>query len=156
MSFDLRIDRVVPVTPDELYRAYVRPELLTRWFTPAPWRTTEADIDPVPGGIFRTVMCGPDGERNEGVGCILDAVPAKRFAWTNLMGPGFEPKVLGEGDFGFTVVIDFEPASEGARFRAEVRHLTEADKRTHEEMGFETGWNAALDQLIDLMIGERT
>lgn len=156
MSFDLWFDRVVVLTTEELYAGYVRPELLMQWFTPSPWRTTEAEVDAVPGGIFRTVMCGPDGERNEGTGCVLEAVPGRRFAWTNLMGPNFEPRFLGDGEFGFTVIIDFESLDSGSRYSALVRHIHEADMRAHEEMGFHHGWNAALDQLVDLMLRERS
>lgn len=155
MAFDLRIERVVPISADELYAGYVDTELLKQWFTPVPWRTTEAEVDAVPGGIFRTVMCGPDGERNEGTGCVLDARPGRRFAWTNLMGPNFEPLPLGEGEFGFTVTIDFEPVGEGSRYSAVVRHVDEAGMRTHDEMGFHDGWNAALDQLVELMTRRR-
>lgn len=152
MSFDLHFDRVVELTPNELYEGYVNRELLMQWFTPVPWRTTEAEVDPVPGGIFRTVMCGPDGERNEGIGCVLDAIPGRRFAWTNLMGPNFVPINVGDGGFGFTVTLDFEVVDSGSRYSAMVRHLDETSMKTHEQMGFYDGWNAALDQLVELMI----
>ena len=154
MAFDLSFQRIVAPSANDLYGGWTRPELLVRWFTPAPWRTTEAEVDAVPGGISRTVMCGPDGERNEGIGCVLEAVPGERFSWTNLMGPGFTPNELGEGDFGFTATISFETVAEGTRYVATVRHVDESGMRAHEQMGFTQGWNAALDQLIDLL-GDR-
>ncbi|MFN5605458.1 MAG: SRPBCC domain-containing protein, partial [Actinomycetes bacterium] len=91
-----------------------------------------------------------DGERNEGTGCVLEAVPGERFSWTNLMGPGFAPNELGEGDFGFTATISFEAVADGTRYSATVRHVDEAGMRAHEQMGFHDGWNAALDQLVEL------
>jgi len=80
VSFDLSFERVVAPSANDLYDGWTRPEMLVQWFTPAPWRTTEAEVDTVPGGIFRTVMCGPDGERNEGTGCVLEAIPGERFS----------------------------------------------------------------------------
>ena len=39
-----------------------------------------------PGGIFRTVMCSPEGDRNEGNGCYLEVVPHRRLVWTAAPG----------------------------------------------------------------------
>ncbi|MFM8562912.1 MAG: hypothetical protein ACKOCE_03345 [Acidimicrobiia bacterium] len=43
MAFDLRIERVVPISADEVYAGYVDNELLKQWFTPVPCCTTEAE-----------------------------------------------------------------------------------------------------------------
>ncbi len=123
-----------------------------RWFTPAPWVTVDAEIDPVPGGIFRTVMRGPNGEQNEGSGCVLEAVENEKFVWTSALGPGFRPIEARDGDFLFTAIIEFEPMADGTLYRATARHANVSDAKVHAEMGFESGWGAALDQLIDLFI----
>lgn len=148
---DLSFDRDVPVSADELWRGWTEPALLTRWFTPAPWVTLEAEIDARPGGIFRTVMAGPDGERSEGSGCVLAAEPGRRLVWTSALGPGFRPVPPMDGGFTFTAEISFEPQGAGTLYRAVVRHANEVDARTHAEMGFEGGWGAALDQLVELL-----
>ncbi len=148
--FDLVLERVVRTSAADLWRGWTEAEVLKKWFTPAPWVTTDAEIDPVPGGIFRTVMQGPDGERNEGSGCVLEAVQARRFVWTSALGPGFVPAAPVEDGFHFTAIIEFLPASGGTLYRATGRHSSEADARAHAEMGFEAGWGAALDQLVAL------
>lgn len=56
----------------------VDPDLLMKWFTPRPWRTVEAEIDLVLGGVFRTRMQGPGGEEGGGTGCILEVVRERR------------------------------------------------------------------------------
>jgi uncharacterized protein YndB with AHSA1/START domain len=85
---DLVLERDVPIFGEQLWKGWTDPTILTQWFTPAPWITSEADIDPVPGGIFRTVMRGPNGERSEGSGCVLEAVENRRFVWTSALEPG--------------------------------------------------------------------
>ena len=150
---DLSFERIVPVPPAHLWRGWTDADLLVKWFTPAPWVTSEAEIDARPGGIFRTVMEGPDGERNEGTGCVLEAVPDRRFAWTGALAPGFRPQPAPEGGFLFTAVVEFEPQGTGSRYRARVLHVGEADARQHATMGFEAGWGAALDQLVALYRG---
>lgn len=149
---DLVLQRAVPITTEQLWRGWTDPDVLVRWFTPKPWVTTEAEIDPVPGGIFRTVMCGPDGERNEGAGCVLEAVVNRRFVWTSAMSPGFRPVAPSNDGYLFTAILEFTPTSSGAFYRATARHATPSDAASHAEMGFELGWGAALDQLVELFV----
>ena len=149
-SFDRSFERVVSTPAADLWRGWTDPALLVQWFTPAPWVTSEAEIEPVPGGVFRTVMHGPDGERSEGTGCVLEAVPDERLVWTNALGPGFRPLEIGDDDFAFTAVVELVPVEKGTRYRATVRHANQHDADTHAAMGFEAGWGAALDQLVAL------
>lgn len=151
MEFDLTFQRVVPVTAAQLWQGWTHAPTLMKWFTPAPWKTIDAEIDPRPGGIFRTVMRGPNGETGgDGVGCVLEAVPNRRFVWTTALGPGYRPNPVAEGGFHFTGILEFEPADGGALYRATGRHSTQADADQHAAMGFEVGWGLALDQLVAL------
>ena len=154
-AFDLVLERVVRHKAHDLWRGWTDPKMLVQWFTPDPWRTTEAEVDLMPGGIFRTVMEGPDGERNEGSGCVLVAEVGKLFVWTSGLGPGFRPQEKPEGGFLFTAIIEFEDLEEGSRIKATGRHASREDARLHEEMGFHVGWGAALDQLLDVIDGSR-
>lgn len=155
-DLDLRLERDIPVSPHDVWRAWTDPELLVQWFTPAPWRTVDCEIDARPGGIFRTQMAGPDGESGGGTGCFLEVIPDRRIVWTGALLPGFRPAPpLGSGEFAFTAFIDIEPVDGGTRYRATVSHADAAGRQTHEQMGFEAGWGAALDQLVDLMTRSR-
>ena len=149
-DLDLVLEREVACSVEHLWRGYTDPDLLKKWFTPAPWKTIDAEIDPRPGGIFRTVMQGPDGETNAGTGCVLVAEPHRRFVWTSALGPGFRPLEASDEDFFFTAVLEFSPTRAGALYRATAVHRTPAEARTHAEMGFHEGWGAALDQLVVL------
>lgn len=145
-KLDLMLERVVDVPPHLIWRAWTRPGDLMRWFTPKPWRTTACEIDLRPGGVFRTVMEGPAGERHDNAGCYLEIVENRRLVFTDGLGPGYRPK-----DSGFmTASIIIEPAGKGSRYVAIAMHKDEAGRKTHEEMGFHTGWNTALDQLVEL------
>jgi uncharacterized protein YndB with AHSA1/START domain len=107
------------------------------------------------------VMRGPNGEAGgDGVGCVLEAVPNRRFVWTTALGPGYQPNPVEEGGFHFTGILEFEPVAGGAMgaaggtggtlYRATGRHATQADADQHAAMGFEVGWGLALDQLVAL------
>ena len=154
LSHDLVLEREVPVSAENLWNGWTNPDVIVKWFTPKPWVTTEAEVNLVPGGIFRTVMCGPDGERNEGDGCVLEVVEHRRFVWTSAMGPGFQPVGAPTDGFLFTAILEFTPTDGGALYRATARHSTPEDAAMHAEMGFHAGWGEALNQLVALFVTE--
>jgi uncharacterized protein YndB with AHSA1/START domain len=148
-GLDLELKREVAVSPHLVWRAWTEPALLKQWFTPTPWRTTDCEIDLRPGGKFRTVMEGPNGEKNDSTGCFLAVIPQKLLVFTDALGPGYRP--LGSGFM--TASIAIEPTATGTLYTARALHKDEAAKKQHEEMGFQQGWGTALDQLVALMKG---
>jgi uncharacterized protein YndB with AHSA1/START domain len=153
-TLDLVLQREIPVRPELVWRAWTEPALLMQWFTPRPWRTTDAEIELRPGGIFRTVMEGPEGEVGGGTGCVLEVVPERRLVWTGALLPGFRPAALEPGAPVFTATIDLLPVAAGTLYTATVQHGDAAARAAHADMGFEAGWGAALDQLVDLMTSD--
>lgn len=148
---DLVLERVVEVPPKLVWRAWTEPELLKQWFTPRPWRTVECEIDLRPGGVFRTLMRGPEGEEGGDTGCYLEVEEGRRLTWTGALMPGFRPATVGAGEPVFTAIITMEPHGEGTKYTAVAMHLDEAGREAHEAMGFHEGWGAALDQLVELV-----
>lgn len=151
-DFDLNFQRIVPVEPGDIWRCWTRPEHLMPWFCPLPWKTVECEIDLVPGGVFRTVMLSPEGQRFLNLGTFLEIVPNRRLVWTNALEPGFRPSALlsetpCEG-FAFTAIIALEAVDAGTKYSARVLHADEAGMKQHEAMGFEQGWGKALDQMV--------
>jgi uncharacterized protein YndB with AHSA1/START domain len=155
---DLKLERIIDVPPSSVWRAYTEPELLKKWFCPAPWKTIDAEIDLRPGGIFRTTFQSPEGHEFPNLGCYLETIKNERIVWTNAMLPGFRPAAVnatgGDGapEFSFTAFIEMLPhGSAQTHYRATVIHASEASCKTHAAMGFEGGWGAALDQLVAMV-----
>lgn len=154
-TLDLVLERVVDLPAEKIWQAWTTPGIILHWFTPAPWQTTECQIDLRPGGQFRTVMRSPEGESFPNEGCFLEVVEHRKLVWTNAMMPGFRP-VLAQshsscGDFLFTAAVMLEPEGNKTKYTALVVHADEAGRKQHEEMGFHEGWGIALDQLITCM-----
>ncbi|HEY4339589.1 MAG TPA: SRPBCC family protein [Steroidobacteraceae bacterium] len=149
---DLVLERLVDAPAEFLWRGWTVPEQLKKWFTPAPWKTLDCEIDLRPGGKFRTVMRGPEGPEIENVGCYLEIVPNRKLVWTGALGPGFRPRpVTGAAvPFVMTAVITLQPRGNGTLYTALVLHGDEQSRQTHEKMGFQQGWGKALDQLLAL------
>ena len=143
---DLVLERLIDVPREPVWLAWTRPELLKRWFCPEPWKLVDCDLELRPGGIFRTVMRGPDGEESAGTGCLLVVEENAKLVWTDALGPGFRPAA----EPFMTAEIRLAPEGAGTRYTAIARHATPEARKRHEEMGFHEGWGAALDQLIEV------
>jgi uncharacterized protein YndB with AHSA1/START domain len=151
-KLDLVLEREVDVPPELVWKAWTTPELLKQWFTPKPYETPECEIDLRPGGAFRTVMRSPEGDEFDNTGCYLEIVPNEKLSWTSALEADFRPTGAGSGDMPMTAMIELQSnGSGGTRYRAMAIHLDEAGRKQHEEMGFQDGWGAALDQLVELM-----
>jgi len=143
-KLDLVLERVVDVPRELVWAAWTQPKHLMKWFTPAPWKTIDCEIDLRPGGIFRTTMLSPEGKEFPSMGCVLEAIENERFVFTDTLLPGYRPAA---NPF-FTGVITLEAHGKGTRYIATAIHGDEATRKKHEEMGFHDGWGKALDQLV--------
>jgi uncharacterized protein YndB with AHSA1/START domain len=145
-DLDLLLERVVDVPKELVWRAWTEPEHVKHWFAPKPFETVECEIDLRPGGRFRTVMRSPEGELYDNTGCFLEVVEHERLVFTSVLGPSFRP--VDGPDIPFTSVISMEAADGGTRYSALAMHGTPEMAKRHDEMGFQEGWGAALDQLV--------
>jgi uncharacterized protein YndB with AHSA1/START domain len=152
---DLVLERTLNAPVELVWEAYTNPEHLKRWFAPRPYEITEVELDLQPGGIFRFRMVGPDGfDTGHGTaGCVLEVVAQKKLTWTSALGPGYRPNEMGEGceAFPFTAMVTFAGAGDGkTTYKAIAMHKDEADRETHEKMGFHEGWGTVAGQLEEV------
>jgi uncharacterized protein YndB with AHSA1/START domain len=114
-------------------------------------------MDLRPGGRFYTRMTGPDGFDFRGTACFLDVVEGERIVWTSALGEDYRPNDLGPagcGAFPFTAIVTLTDAGEGRTlYRAVAMHANQADRDTHEKMGFHDGWGTCAEQLGEVAAG---
>lgn len=148
---DLVLERVLGAPRDLVWRAMTVPEHLKRWWAPRPYETPECEIDLRPGGIFYTRMTGPGGFDSRGTGCFLEVIPREKVVWTSALLPGYRPAAEAPDDCGgfpFTAIITLEDDGSGkTRYKAIALHRNQADRDTHEKMGFQEGWATCAAQL---------
>lgn len=141
---ELVISRIIDASREKLFRAWTNPELIKRWFAPAPWTTSDAEVDVRPGGGSRIVMRDPQGNEFPSQGVFLEVVPNERLVFTDAFTQGWEPSAQ---PF-FTCTLTFEDAADGkTKYTARARHWSVADRETHEKMGFHDGWGLCTEQL---------
>lgn len=144
---DLILTRLIDAPRDKLFRAWTDPDLLKRWFAPKPYETPVAILDVRPGGSNLIVMRGPDGVDIPNRGVYLEVVENERLVFTDAFVAAWEPSAK---PF-MTVILSFQDEAGQTRYTACARHWTEADRETHEQMGFHQGWGICTDQLEALV-----
>ncbi|MEV7694782.1 SRPBCC domain-containing protein [Microbacterium sp. NPDC089189] len=135
------LTRTYAKPPSEVFRAWVEPEQLRRWYAPVDgWVVGAADVTPGVGGSY-TVAFGPapdgDAYREHGTYTVFD--PPHRLAWTGTL----------EGDDELTLLTEVTFTAEGAGTRVTVVESELPDAATVEE--HTEGWTTALENLAQLL-----
>ena len=144
---ELTLTRLIDAPPQNVYRAWTDPALLTQWFAPLPWTTPSAELDVRPGGSSLVVMRSPEGNEFPNHGVYLEVVENRRLVFTDAFVTAWEPSAK---PF-MTVILTFEDEGGKTRYTARVRHWTVEDREAHEKMGFHQGWGLCADQLAALV-----
>ncbi len=50
----VRLNRLIPAAPGKVYRAWLEPELLSRWLAPGTMQVTRIEVDERVGGHYRS------------------------------------------------------------------------------------------------------
>ena len=147
-ELDLTITRVIRAPRQAIWRAWTDPAQLAQWWIPAPARCQVQALDIRPGGAFETLY-SEDGEDfgPHVSGCFLDVLEGERLVFTDTLLAGWRPA---EAPF-MTAVITLRDHAEGTEYAAHVMHRSQADRDTHEEMGFFDGWGTVIEQLAALV-----
>jgi uncharacterized protein YndB with AHSA1/START domain len=144
---ELVLTRLIDAPREKLFRCWTDPDLLKRWFAPAPYSTPVAEIDLRVGGANNIVMRSPDGQQIPCPGTYLEIVPGRKLVFTDAYTGDWIPKA---GKPFMTAIITFDDEARQTRYTARVRHWSAEDKQTHEGMGFHQGWGLCTDQLATL------
>jgi uncharacterized protein YndB with AHSA1/START domain len=154
-ALDLVIERVIHAPRQSVWRAWTDPDLLARWWTPAPTLTRVDRLQIRPGGAFVTRM-SDDGDRfvphTDSV--FLVAEEGSRLVFTNAVDSAWRPAT--PQPVSMTAEITFDDHPDGTLYRAVVRHGDPAVRDRHEELGFFDGWGAVTQALAELAEGAVT
>lgn len=88
---------------EQVFQAWVNPELLARWWGPKGFTNTFHEFDLRPGGTWRFVMHGPDGTDYPNHSEFVEIVPHERIVIKHLNPPEFQ------------VTATFEKMDDGTR-----------------------------------------
>jgi len=130
----VRVRRVLPAAPEEVFDAWTQVESLRRWLCPGDTRVTAAELDLRVGGRFRIVMSDERGDY-ENVGEYLEIERPTRlvFSWRS---PGTENRAT-------RVTVMLRPSGEGTEIEIVHERLPgEEAARRHRK-----GWSSVAEKL---------
>jgi uncharacterized protein YndB with AHSA1/START domain len=84
----VRLERTIPAPPDQVYRAWLDPGLLTRWMAPGDYAITRAEVDERVGGHYRIWHTDAGSDVGGFDGELTELIPGQRivFRW-GFVGP---------------------------------------------------------------------
>jgi len=146
----VRLHRTLPAPPDQVYRAWLDPDMLRRWLAPGGLEVTRAEVDERVGGRYR-IWHAEAGAEIGGFECeLLELEPPERivFAW------GFAGPDRTEGPvYDSRLTISLSPSAGGG---TDLTLVHERLDELHAAMpdvadNVEAGWESALDELVATM-----
>ncbi|MEM1183926.1 MAG: SRPBCC domain-containing protein [Planctomycetota bacterium] len=140
-SMSLRLERFIKASPERVFDAWTKPELMAKWFGPSDdYPFISAHADTRVGGSYRFELGSPDGSRHVcfGVYRAVDrpTLLSMTWAWESPVWKGRESHVT----------IEFKAEGEGTRVI--VLHESLLDEPCLKDHG--EGWNGSLDRLEKL------
>lgn len=152
---DVRITRVFDAPRDLVFRAWVDPVHLLRWYAPDGCLLTACSLDVRPGGSYHTCIRTPDGTECWCKGVYQEVVRPERLVFTmhlsDATGAFVEPAQTHLASFPdwpreMTVTVTFEDLSGKTKLTL---HQT-----VQEELARRTGAYPSWLQMFDRLAGE--
>ena len=102
---DLVYERTFDAPRERVWKAFMDPEAIPRWWGPQGTTTTVVEMDVRPGGKWRYVSRAPDRDEVAFYGEYLAIEPPERFEWTFMfdvegIGPQGGPETFTFEDLG--------------------------------------------------------
>jgi uncharacterized protein YndB with AHSA1/START domain len=144
----VRLTRTIPASPARVYRAWLDPELIRRWFAPSDFTVSDATVDERVGGRHSVWHRNADGDAGGFESQLLELVPDQRivFAW-GFVGPDRVPDPTHES----RLTIELQPVGDGATELTLVHERLAGLRASFPEVaaGVSAGWAQALAKLVE-------
>jgi len=139
---ELVITRVFDAPRELVWKAWTDPSHVLKWLGPKNFTAVDFELDPRPGGAWRSRMRGPDGAEHSNRGTVREVDEPRRlvftFAWDDEDGsPGREMEI--------TITFDERDGKTEMTFSQAVFD-SEEDRDGHRE-----GWSESFDKLAEYL-----
>jgi uncharacterized protein YndB with AHSA1/START domain len=112
--------------------------------------TRVLEMDLRPGGVFCTVMHGPDGTQYPTQGVFLEVLQNERIVFTDAFAADWMPSPSAF----FTAIVSFQAHHGHTKYTVRALHWTVANCDKHKNMGFHQGWAESCERL-SLLVASR-
>ncbi len=136
---EITITRIVGAPPDKVFEAWLQPGSLSRWWGPRDFTTPHVEIDPRPGGTFRTCIRSPRGEEYRACGVYTEINPPDGLVFTH----GWEDE-SGKAEHERLASVEFTESDGKTRITFRIGGFASAESRDGEI----EGWNECMERLV--------
>jgi uncharacterized protein YndB with AHSA1/START domain len=145
----VRLQRTIPAPPDQVYRAWLDPDMMRRWLAPGGLEVMRAEVEEHVGGRYRVWHAGSEGEVG-GFECeLLELVANERIVWRwGFVGPDRDTGPTYDSLLTVTLARPPDGATELTLVHERLDDLREAMPDVADAVG--PGWEMALDKLVAL------
>jgi uncharacterized protein YndB with AHSA1/START domain len=99
---EIVVTRVFDAPRSLVFKAWTDPKHLAQWFGPNGFSITTYGMEFKPGGIWQSVMHGPDGRDYQNKVVYVEIAEPERLIYDHVSGPQFRMTVSFEDDSGKT------------------------------------------------------
>jgi uncharacterized protein YndB with AHSA1/START domain len=130
------VERILPARRARVYRAWIDPVLMEKWFAPMDKKAVSVEANVTVGGRYRIGMRGQDGAVDYVSGRYLEIQPPERlvFTWTWETEPPSEDSI---------VTVEFFEQGDSTRLVLTHQKLTTPQSRDSHRRG----WESCLEHL---------
>lgn len=152
----VRVRRILPFPRERVYRAWLDPDTMVRWFVDPRFTDGRAEVDERIGGHYRIFQVDPEGDMTGGSESrIIELVPNERIvlSW-RFAGPDRQQDLAPETRLTVTFA---EPRAGETELTLVHEQLDDLAAAMPDVAGHvENGWNATLDRLTPVLSEEET
>jgi uncharacterized protein YndB with AHSA1/START domain len=155
------ISRVFDAPRELVFEAWTEPKHMVQWWGPRVMTTPVCEMDVRPGGAYRIVMRGPEGEEYPEKGTYREVVRPERLVmtmdcsefpdeWQDMVKPNRakgERNPVGE----LVMTVTFEERGEKTEVTVRMRFISAGIRDSMVKMGMSVGWSESLDKLAELL-----
>ncbi|HVD62675.1 MAG TPA: SRPBCC domain-containing protein [Lapillicoccus sp.] len=151
-----RVQRTLPFPRERVYRAWLDPDTMVRWFVDPRFTDGRAEVDERVGGDYRIFQVDPEGDMTGGSeNRIVELVPNERIviSW-RFAGPNRQEDLSPETRLTVTFAEPRPGETELTVVHEQLDELAAAMPDVAGEV--ENGWNNTLDRLAPVLSEEKT
>jgi uncharacterized protein YndB with AHSA1/START domain len=98
---EIVLSRLINAPRERVFKAWVDPELVIKWWGPNGFTTTTQEMEVKPGGVWRFIMHGPDGRDYANKIVFIEILKPERLVYKHSGGGDTE-------DVKFHVTVTFQ------------------------------------------------
>jgi len=155
------ITRVFDAPRALVFKAWTDPKHMAQWWGPHTFTNPVCEMDVRPGGAYRIVMRGPDGDLHPARGVYREVVEPDRLVmtinhselsdeWHDLVNPNRD-KAAGKPPLEVLATVTFEDQGDKTKLTIRLRFDSAAVRDALLKLGMAQGWSQSLERLAELL-----